>query len=1190
MAGQAIKELETAAQVLLAPPNVVNNEQRHAAEAVFLNFKKTKSPYNICREILETSTNDYVLFEAASVLKDALIREWSTLQENDLTSLRQYLLHYVMEKTSLPSFVRERIVQVAAIMVKRSSVEDFGCERGQILNEVQNLILSGDPPRQLVACSIISALMQEYAITVKSSDVGLTWETHFKAKKQFQATDLKRIFHFCLQAFGELVKVEGINGQALHLFHHLLSIAQSVLSWGFISSYLPKRLIGVFESVLDSEPSPALRLGASWKDIILDPNVINLFFEIHWKVRENPDLSHLSLACLTQLASLNGAVVSAENTRIHYLTHYIQAFLKLVNSVQIMDREALGISNIVRKLLVYSPPPVLAGLPTLRVESPSSPIAGASPSAGFQPEEHLFHTFLHQMTKLTCQFAMGAALEESTCSEDHMYTEAFGYMLAAWTLVLHDAHVLPKQLLQDSSTQIFNTYLKCHLSPPDGNRGQGREIDVEEIDETEEDDRTKFKDQLEAIGAFGRQVLSHSLPLLSRLLEERTRRLQNHLQKMMQLGGGQNSGSHGGSIVTIADTSALDCLFEDIHWLVLIAGHTCCMVSEGETPLIPTEIMHHSMEQVSQYSLDGGGGWPGGGGGAPPIVEASLRLLASSPSLPPPPQESLEAENVDHVIRLVAAMFRVSEVERQAYESNLGHLLSPEVSCTLLWFLRRWALSYLLPNETFYSEMSMTLVSAFGRDTEAASWTVSFILSKVQSNLQFCGSEQGIIKDTTLLLSALVETKDKGTYVLKCEGLWNILAKMAHLNEAECVIPQTAKRGIYRALVLAGAAAESEQARSEYWGQLLRPLQEKFKRLICQENFARIFHQERIRTEFINLLESYIGVAQGSQASTSNSLFQYMAPILGELPPLLALTHNYSQLVQVILECYCEALRHMLYHLSQTDTQRMYEWCLQLIRTYASCSLGRRTIEASAEEEAYQDILLLMELLTNLLFNGFIELVSADALAESGAPQVSQADVILLGLSTLMPFVSPELLCFPSLCSRYFSVITFACEIFPGKMCSLPRSLSQPLLASVQLGLGGSYGTEAVSLCCDFIQVIGSHVFTSRLNEAPIYEDLRAFLKLFMSSILTQQFNSDLIPNASAAMYVLICCYQDDYQQMVQDLINSQTDPSVAQRLAGAFTDLTTGLVLNTERQNRLKFKDNFEKFITNVHGFLLVK
>ena len=65
---------------------------------------------------------------------------------------------------------------------------------------------------------------------------------------------------------------------------------------------------------------------------------------------------------------------------------------------------------------------------------------------------------------------------------------------------------------------------------------------------------------------------------------------------------------------------------------------------------------------------------------------------------------------------------------------------------------------------------------------------------------------------------------------------------------------------------------------------------------------------------------------------------------------------------------------------------------------------------------------------------------------------------------------------------------------------------------------------------------------------------------------------------------------QDDYQHLVQGLLDSQQDQVVAERLAKAFTELTSDITLSTDRQNRVKFRENFEKFIANVHGFLLVK
>ncbi|KAF5270418.1 hypothetical protein FQR65_LT05606 [Abscondita terminalis] len=1132
---EIIRQLETAANILTASPNVVTDEQRRSSETVFLEFRKSKLPYDLCRQILEVSQVDYVLFEAAEVLKSALIREWSFLQEANIISLRQYLIQYVSHRNNLPFFVQERILQVIAIMVKRGSVEDFGQERTSILNDIENVIINGDHSKKIMGCNLILNLMQEYSSTIKSTDVGLPWEIHFKAKKQFEATDLRKIFKFSIQLLSEIIKNGTLDVNSVKLMEQLLIITAGVLTFlknnllSLMFYILPKRLIGVYESVYEADQSPSLRLGVSWKEVILAPQLLPLVFEIYWKVREHEVLLHQVLTCLVQLASLNGGVMSSDEIRSQYLGAYLENFLKILRMINtnFKEKEVLGLSNIVKKLQMFFAQDF--------VKIPQS----------------LHELYLNDITHITCCFAEGAKVEEAV--NDKYYGEAFDNMLEAWTGIFQECTAGNDNILFQSATRIFNTYLQCHLAPPDGSRMQEKEC--EEIEDNEDNDRIKYRDQLQVIGVFGRIVPSHCLPILYRLLEDRSNKLKSHFQTMQNY------------TMTLNDSKALDNLFEDIHWIILIAGHVLCMDCEGETPMIPSEIMQYSIQQCNKLETN---------------LQTTLKVLAGVGEVM---FEIDYIEQCDQTVRIFSDVLKLCVLESSAGHAKLGHFMSPEVGCTLMWFLKRLCMSYLLPTENFYQEISPTLIGALGGDTDGATFVINFILGKIQTNICQFNSEPILLQDTVDLFADIVCVKQKSMCIVKTEGLWNLVNLQMELKAG--VLPQNIRRGLYKGFVLAGASMNDLEATNEYFRRILKPVQTRFKDLVCQENFNRIYQEENIKTEVVDIIECFIGIVKGAQMSTAQTIFEYVVPVLSELPVFLNLYKNYQIIVQLILELFGQCARHTLCYLSYLDSKRLYETSLATVQVYARCNSNRLSLETFSEESNFQDLLLVLEFLTLILSKECFDLCPHSPTEEV---TVSAADVSLFGLNFVLPLIKIELLMYPSLCSQYYKLIVLINDLYPDKVSNLPDEMLKQLLQSVELGLTAGFGTDIVQACLDFIQALATHIYRKSLNNTKVYHGLMPFLKLLMNLTLSHKISSDMTTSASVCIYTLICCYSEQYQALVEGLIQLQNDPLVAERLATAFNQLTNDIRLNCQRQPKLKFRDNFDKFIANVHGFLLVK
>ncbi|XP_077539150.1 exportin-4-like isoform X2 [Haemaphysalis longicornis] len=1130
MAAHIMRELESSAQILLAPPDQVTNEQRHAAERTFLDFQNTRAPFELCKCILETSGVGYVQFQAASLLKQGLIREWKFMEPGQWAALRQHLLQLLACRPGMENYVREELALVLALGSKRASVDSGPEALDELLQQAAHMVASGDSALQSTGCSLLSALLVEFSSSTRATDVGLTWEVHLRAKKAFETNHLRKVFQFCQQGLREAASGLGpgrpIRPEHRSLLRRLLLLSEQLLSWNFqFAMLLPRKLVGLFES----QQNPTLRPGPEWKGAF--DETPQLLLQLYGSLGHDGELAHVALQCLLQLATLSGAGAGGgeREQRGAHLGRFLQGGLLELMAVR---PPRPGVPQLLARLALFHPPALLP------------------------PQAHT--PYLEALCDLACcllqphQAALCSGMEDMELQQ-----EALDHILDAWVPLLQEASLFPEEPLRAATTRVFELYLRSRLAAPDGTRATAG--DEDEVAEEDEDDRVRFRDQLSVLGMLGRHVLPHSVPLLYQVLEDRTRRLQELLQAQPQAGSPM--------------TSAHRELLEDIHWVVLITGHLMTTVSEGETPLIPKE--------VTRYSLNSGAD-----------TAATLALLSR---LGQPDAVTAVQGNADPVVRLTVAVLQLCHVERAALQAGLGSQLSPEVAITLVWFLHRWGLTYLLPNETYYSQMSPTLVAAFGRDSEAGPCVLDWVLGKLCSNLEMWRSEAALTLTTCQAMVSLLNNVERGHQAAACPSLLALLQRQSQ-GQLGPLAPGS-HRALLKALAIACTANRSPEA-PRLWEALLRPLRARFDELLGAPDRARACLAEPFKAKALDLLESLCGVAEGATPTNLATIQPLLLPLLGRLTPVVPVLRTEPTLATAALQLYRAAARRLLCFVGQEDAAQLCRCCLELVRQFARDCAGRFTTEATAEDSHCQELGDLLELLTELLSKDFLYMGppvaatlhrGAGGEGDSAAAGVPASDIVVEGLQLLMPLLNAQLLQLPSLCLQYFKLVALLGELHPDRVCQLPEGLLQALLGSIRVGLT-SYSSDVSGLCLDVVSVLALEVHRRELQAAPMGQALEPFLRLLLEMVLLQPLDAELTLVTGGALFALLCCFQESFAQLGQALVASQQDATVRQRLAQCLETLTRAQPLTPERANRLRFRDAFETFVTDVRGFLCVK
>lgn len=311
------------------------------------------------------------------------------------------------------------------------------------------------------------------------------------------------------------------------------------------------------------------------------------------------------------------------------------------------------------------------------------------------------------------------------------------------------------------------------------------------------------------------------------------------------------------------------------------------------------------------------------------------------------------------------------------------------------------------------------LRESFGKETAGGAWTVNFLLNKVYVNVQSFTGEEQIVDDSIKLLVSMVKKDHKCSIVVSADNFKQILSLK------DVPLPMRVKCGLLEGLVLAASYTSDPK---QYLNQLIRPVCASYAAVSELLQVPTSRDSPLVAEKLILTLHEVKACLQGVADASAKHVYETFEPMLLGLADLLSFLSGVQCVVEAILDLLCKLVT-ITYFLAKEASQKVYRVCMNCIQIYAKQNHQRLSLEATGEEDRLQDLMLLLKLMNHLLSKNFLDFGGDSPNSEAdNQMHIDTAEVVVYGLESILPLITPDLLLYPNFCLQYYQTITFFLE------------------------------------------------------------------------------------------------------------------------------------------------------------------